>query len=112
MPNGLGYSPNYYGTAQPVSFLDNVGSFFGNLGNNWQGGSDAPMYGGNTAGLPYATVEGTQNAGQAAGEAINTVVQYPVNFLIGLARGGGAILGVAVIVMALANESSHSGRRA
>jgi len=104
-------SPQY----QPASFVDSVGNFFGNLGNNMQGGSDQAMYGGNTAGLPYATTEGVINsppvqAGVAVGQAASNALNAGTNFFSGLARGGGALLGIAIIAVALAHES-RNGRR-
>jgi hypothetical protein len=110
---GLGYSPNYTTGYQQAGFFDGVGDFFGNLGNSWQGGEDQAMYGGNTQGQPYATYEGVTNsapvqAGQAVGAAAGNLVANVEGFFTGLARGGGVVLGVAIIVIALANE--HHGR--
>jgi hypothetical protein len=63
----------YYATpgaqAQPVNFMSGVGNFFGNLGNSWQGASDAPMYGGGQSPgggqAQYATVTGATVATNA-----------------------------------------------
>ncbi len=100
-------SPAYYGTAQPVNFMDSVGNFFGNLGNSWQGGEDAAMYGGNPQGDPYATTTGAYTAGAATKDAAVYAVQAigaPITgFLSGMLRGGGVILGAGIILVVLLN---------
>lgn len=111
----LSYQSPYYGSpvyASPVGFWDSVGNFMGNMGNAWQGASDAPMYA-DPGGLPYATTQGVQNAGSAAVQAGKNIAQgitSPVlGFLEGVARSGGVVLGVAIIGIALINESRGRG---
>lgn len=98
-PSGLGFS---------------FGDFFGDLGNSWQGGSDAPMYGGNPQGLPYATTTGAYVAGQAtaegAGQVFDAVAAPITGFLSGALRSGGIMLGVLIIGVTLINAASDTRR--
>lgn len=104
MPNGNGYSPSY--TPTPVNWF---GDFMGNLGQSWQGGSDQAMYADPNTSVPYATYQGVVTsppgqAGIAVGQAAANAVTGVEGFFMGLARGGGMLLGAAIIAIALANE--------
>lgn len=100
-----GSSAYYGGSYQPASFMDSVGNFFGNLGNSWQGGSDAPMYGANPEGLPFATSSGAYVAGEAAAGAaadVATAVLAPVTgFAVGVAQRAGVVIGAGIIIYTL-----------
>jgi hypothetical protein len=94
---------------QPSSFSE----WLGNLGNNWAGGSDAPMYASPQATMANpggATASGAYNAGQAtAGAAVyafNAVAQPVTGFASGLIQGAGIWIGLGIIVYTLAQAAN------
>jgi hypothetical protein len=111
------YQSGAYGSqvyAQPVGFWGDVGNFFGTLGNNWQGGEDQAMWADPNAsyapgGVPYATVSGAENAGVAAAQGIKNLASPVADFFLGLARGGGIIIGGAIVLGAISYELRTGG---
>lgn len=101
----------YPSTAYAASPANWFGDFMGNLGNSWQGGEDAPMYGGNPRGDPYATTTGAYVAGQATADAAKDVVAAigaPITgFLSGMLRGTGVIVGLGIVAVVLINAHSQ-----
>ena len=107
-------TPPYGGSYQPASFMDSVGQFFGNLGNNWAGGSDAPMYADPNATMANpggATAAGAYNAGQAVGDAAATAAQAvlaPVTgFAVGVLQRVGVVVGVGIIAYTLLKANNR-----
>jgi hypothetical protein len=86
------------------------GDFMGNLGNSWQGGTDAPMYGagaygptgtGNPAGAPYASTTGAYVAGQAVQGAATALVAPVGAFFQGALRGVGVYVALGIVAYTL-----------
>jgi len=101
---GAYYSPPaYYGSSAYMQPANWFGDFVGNLGNSMQGGEDAPMYGGNSEGLPYATTGGAYQAGAAVSDAAGALVAPVGEFAKGLLRGVGVYVALGIIGYTLIN---------
>jgi hypothetical protein len=79
-------------------FLDDIGTFMGNLGNNWAGGEDQAMYADPNSTMENpggATAAGVQNFDTAVASEIPSLPSKNTVLLI---------LGGAIIVFSLVND--------